>query len=93
MNDEKRILLPASTALMSRRRFVTGAAAGSALLGLGLSTNSSLAAASTRQPIATLGGSSFDLNIGYKTVNFTGRERPATTINGANVHDPSTHEH
>jgi CopA family copper-resistance protein len=83
MNDEKRILLSANTALMSRRRFVTGAAAGGALLGLGLSSQSSYAAASTRQSIATLRGSSFDLDIGYKTVNFTGRERPATTINGS----------
>ena len=83
MNDEKRILLSANTALMSRRRFVTGAAAGGALLGLGLSSQSSYAAASTRQSIATLRGTSFDLDIGYKTVNFTGRERPATTINGS----------
>ena len=83
MNDEKRILLPANTALMSRRRFVTGAAAGGALLGLGLSSQSSFAAASTRQSIATLRGSMFDLDIGYKTVNYTGRERPATAINGS----------
>lgn len=83
MNDEKRILLSANTALISRRRFVTGAAAGGALLGLGLSSQSSYAAASTRQSIATLRGTSFDLDIGYKTVNFTGRERPATTINGS----------
>ena len=83
MNDEKRILLSANTALMSRRRFVTGAAAGGALLGLGLSSQSSYAAASTRQSIATLRGTSFDLDIGYKTVNFTGRERPATTRNGS----------
>jgi len=83
MNDEKRILLPANTALMSRRRFVTGVAAGGALLGLGLSSQSSFAAASTRQSIVTLAGSMFDLDIGYKTVNYTGRERPATAINGS----------
>lgn len=83
MNDEKRILLSANTALMSRRRFVTGAAAGGALLGLALSSQSSFAAALTQQSIATLRGSMFDLDIGYKTVNFTGRERPATTINGS----------
>ena len=68
---------------MSRRRFVTGAAAGSALLGIGFSVNSSSATTSTRQPINTLRGSKFDIDIGYKTVNFTGRERPATTINGS----------
>ena len=83
MNDEKRILLPANTALMSRRRFVTGVAAGGALLGLGLSSQSSFAAASTRQSIVTLAGSMFDLDIGYKTVNYTGRERLATAINGS----------
>ena len=83
MNDEKRILLPANTALMSRRRFVTGVAAGGALLGLGLSSQSSFAAASPRQSIVTLAGSMFDLDIGYKTVNYTGRERPATAINGS----------
>ena len=44
MDDEKRILLPEITPLISRRRFVTGAAAGGALLGLGLSTNLSFAA-------------------------------------------------
>ncbi|MCH6549697.1 MAG: copper resistance system multicopper oxidase [Proteobacteria bacterium] len=68
---------------MSRRRFVTGVAAGGALLGLGLSSQSSFAAASTRQSIVTLAGSMFDLDIGYKTVNYTGRERPATAINGS----------
>ena len=68
---------------MSRRRFVTGAAAGSALLGLGISADSSFAVTLTRQPVTTLRGSSFDIDIGYKMVNFTGRERPATTINGS----------
>jgi len=83
MNQKKRIILPFETGLMSRRRFVTGAAAGGALLGLGLPTNSSIAAQSTRQPVPTLRGSSFDIDIGYKNVNFTGRERPATTFNGS----------
>ncbi len=83
MNDQKQIVLPEVTPLLSRRRFVTGAAAGGALLGLGLSTNLSFAATSTRQPIATLRGSSFELDIGYKSVNFTGKERTATTVNGS----------
>ena len=83
MNDEERILLLASTALMSRRGFVTGAAAGGALLGFGLTTNLSSAVASTRQPIATMRGLSFDLGIGYKTVNLTGKERTATAVNGS----------
>jgi len=32
---------------------------------------------------SVLSGNSFDLNIGYQTVNFTGRERTATTVNGS----------
>jgi CopA family copper-resistance protein len=81
MTDARRIVLP--PAAMSRRRFVTGAAAGSALLGLGLSTRSSFAAASTRWPLPSLRGSNFDIDIAYKTVNYTGRERPATALNGS----------
>ena len=81
MADDMRIVLP--NALMSRRKFVTGAAAGAALLGLGLPTKLSFAATSTRRPVPTLRGSNFDIDIAHKTVNFTGRERPATTINGS----------
>ena len=81
MTDAKRIVLPG--VLISRRRFVTGAAAGATLLGLGLPTRSLFAATSTRQPVPNLRGTSFDIDIGYKTVNYTGRERPATTFNGS----------
>ena len=81
MADDMRIVLP--EAMMSRRKFVTGAAAGAALLGLGLPTKLSFAATSTRRPVPTLRGSNFDIDIAYKTVNFTGRERPATAINGS----------
>ena len=83
MNEKRRIVSAYESALVSRRSFVTGAAAGGALLGLGLSTNPSFAAAFTRQSVPTLRGSSFDIDIGYKTVNFTGRERPATAFNGS----------
>ena len=83
MKHSKQIILPGQSALMSRRRFVTGAAAGSALLGLGLSTHSPYAAASTRQPLPSLSGTNFDIDIGYKTVNYTGRERTATAFNGS----------
>jgi CopA family copper-resistance protein len=67
----------------SRRRFVTGMAAGSALLGLGLAPQLSYA----RQPLEprlpeTLTGTQFDLDIAYQPVNFTGRERTATAVNG-----------
>jgi CopA family copper-resistance protein len=83
MNDQKRIILPGESGLMSRRRFVTGAAAGSTLLGLGLSANSSSAATSTLRSMPTLRGTSFDIDIGYRQMNFTGRERTATTFNGS----------
>ena len=83
MNEKKRIILPFESGLVSRRRFVTGAAAGGALLGLGIGMNSPMAAASTRQNVPTMRGTRFDIDIGYKNVNFTGRERSATVFNGS----------
>jgi len=82
MNQKKRIISPYGSSRISRRKFVTGAAAGGVLLGLGLPTHRSMAAISTRQSVPMLRGSCFDIDIGYKTVNFTGRERPATAFNG-----------
>ena len=69
--------------LISRRRFVTGIAAGSALLGLGLRSGLSMASTSNRLGPTTLRGNEFDLNIGYQPVNFTGKNRMATAINGS----------
>ena len=66
---------------LSRRQFVTSAIAGSALLGLNPSLLS--AQSQTVQEPTTLRGSRFDLNIGYKSVNFTGTERLATCINNS----------
>lgn len=68
---------------LSRRRFVTGLAMGSAALGLGLSSNLSFGAASRRSSQQVLSGNQFDLSIGYQTVNMTGRERIANTVNGS----------
>ena len=65
----------------SRRKFVTGAVAGGALLGL--NSGSVWSQASPEQTPATLRGQEFNLNIGYKAVNFTGQERTATAINGS----------
>ena len=68
------------TNIWSRRQFVTGA--GSAFLGIAAGP---LIAAPGRYgehaSPTTLSGNQFNLNIGYRTVNFTGRERQATTIN------------
>jgi len=57
---------------LSRRRFIEGlAAAGSTLLGV------------VPGGAQTLQGSRFDLTVGTTPVNFTGRARTATTVNGS----------
>tara|TARA_B100000767_G_scaffold263703_1_gene277761 strand:- start:4435 stop:4743 length:309 start_codon:yes stop_codon:yes gene_type:complete len=76
---------------MSRRRFVTGIAAGSALVGLGLGmsmgmgmgSSLSMASSSERVQPTILKGKEVDLNIAYAPVNFTGKHRMATAINGS----------
>ena len=83
MKPDQRIVLPSVPAGLSRRQFVTGAAAGSALLGLGIPSTGSFAATAASSTATMLRGKSFDLDIGYRNVNFTGRERPATVINGS----------
>lgn len=70
----------------SRRRFVTGFAAGTALMGLGLSVNAKPTAERMREILAgpvTLRGSSFNLTYSPTKVNLTGNERIATAINGS----------
>ncbi len=68
---------------LSRRRFVTGIASGTALWGLGVLPGLSMASPPTRIGPATLRGNRFDLNLGYLPVNFTGNNRMATAINGS----------
>ncbi len=68
---------------LSRRRFVTGMAAGSAALGLGLGSSLSLGATTKRSSPQTLRGNKFNLDIGYQAVNLTGRDKIATTVNGS----------
>ncbi|WP_242112719.1 copper resistance system multicopper oxidase [Luteimonas aquatica] len=68
--------------LLSRRRFVQGLAAGGTVAGLGLWPKPSWALAGPGQP-GTLSGTEFDLAIGETPVNFTGRTRPAITVNGS----------
>ncbi|SDJ96845.1 copper resistance system multicopper oxidase [Microbulbifer yueqingensis] len=74
--DRPQIELPQ----ISRRRFVTGMAAGAALLGMpaGLAAN----APRPNPAPQTLRGNRFDLNVNYMPVNFTGRERTAVAVNG-----------
>ena len=66
----------------SRRRFVQGIAAGGAIAGLGLWPRPAWAIRSPGQP-GVLAGTEFDLRIGETPMNFTGRTRPAVTVNGS----------
>ena len=66
----------------SRRRFVQGLAAGGTVAGLGLWPRTSWAMKSPGQ-LTVLSGTEFDLAIGETLVNFTGRTRPAITVNGS----------
>src|SRR5579863_3530846 len=67
--------VPDIPAFLSRRQFVAGLA-GSALLSASLPRRSAAAGA------ATLSGTQFDLEIGAVEVDFTGRRRSATVVNG-----------
>ena len=67
---------------LSRRRFVTGVAAGGVLLSLGIGPRRGLAATAVNTEPQTLQGNRFDLRIGYRDVNFTGHRRIATAVNG-----------
>ncbi|QWP75261.1 copper resistance system multicopper oxidase [Lysobacter sp. K5869] len=64
-----------------RRRFVAGLAAGGAIAGSGL-WRGAFAAPMAQTP-RVLSGTEFDLDIGATQVNFTGRVRPAVTVNGS----------
>ena len=81
MKNKKYINSKFNQSELSRRQFVTSAIAGSAVLGI----NPSLLLAQTQvsQSPATISGNFFDLNIGYKTVNYTGTESIATSINNS----------
>ena len=65
---------------ISRRTFVTGAAAGGLLLASGLPARTAAARGSVQAE--ALRGNSFDLGIGYREVNYTGTPRQATVVNG-----------
>jgi CopA family copper-resistance protein len=69
-------------ALLSRRRFVQGLAAGGALAGSGLWPRP-LWALRSADELQVLSGTDFDLTVGETPVNFTGRTRPAITVNGS----------
>ena len=73
---------------LNRRRFVTGIASGSALLGLGLGLNSQSAFAmlnidAINSGPTVLRGTQFNLIYSPTPVNLTGKDRIATAINGS----------
>ena len=68
---------------LPRRRFVQGLALGGVAAGLGLWRGDALAQMPTAAaPRAELSGTHFELEIGGLPVDFTGRERMATVVNG-----------
>jgi len=76
-------LFPQGNIDLSRRRFVTGVAAGSALLGAGFTPSQVLASNRIKQQAQTLSGNQFNLTYNPTPVNFTGKDGFATAINGS----------
>ncbi|WP_107852899.1 copper resistance system multicopper oxidase [Oceanimonas marisflavi] len=76
---------PKNALNLPRRRFVQGLAAGGAVLGLApmLATARQPAPGTLTGQVPVLSGTEFDLVIDETPVNFTGRARMATTINGS----------
>ncbi|WP_458735648.1 copper resistance system multicopper oxidase [Zobellella taiwanensis] len=76
---------PKNTLNLPRRRFVQGLAAGGVVLGLApmLASARSPVPATVTGHVPTLTGTEFDLVIDETPVNFTGKARMATTINGS----------
>lgn len=68
---------------MTRRKFVTTALGGAAWLGMGPGNTLAQSGIPTSLQPQTLRGQQFDLSIGYTSVNFTGAERLATTVNNS----------
>lgn len=67
--------------MTTRRRFVLGAS--SILVGAALPWSRFALAENNANTPPTLRGQNFNLDIGFKNVNFTGKERIATTVNGS----------
>ncbi len=68
--------------IMPRRQFVKGLAMGGVMLGLGLSPAELFAADSPLSDHPVMRGKQFKLSIAPQKVNFTGKERIATAVNG-----------
>ncbi|OOG41743.1 copper resistance protein CopA [Rhodanobacter sp. C06] len=74
--------VPTATDL-SRRRFVQGIVLGGAVAGLGLLRSSNAWASGSPGQLRVLSGTDFALDIDETPVNYTGRPRLATTVNGS----------
>lgn len=81
MKKEKSIS-PHEEIAMPRRQFVKGMAMGGVLLGLGLSPVSLLPAGNLPFGQPVLRGKKFKLSIAPQKINFTGKNRIATAVNG-----------
>ncbi len=80
------LILPAGAGVsQSRRRFVQGLVASSTLMGMGVSSRFSHAAQNLPHAVTPqiLSGTRFDLTYSPVPVNYTGKERYATAINGS----------
>jgi len=67
--------------LLSRRQFVTGVTIGAAALAINPSIL--FAGVGNKNGLNTIRGNVFNLNIGEQSVNFTGTQRRATTVNNS----------
>ena len=67
--------------LLSRRQFVTGVTMGATALAINPSIL--FAGVGNKSGLNTLKGNIFNLNIGEQSVNFTGTQRKATTVNNS----------
>lgn len=76
-------LFPSPATDLSRRRFVQGVALGGAAAGLGLLRPSNVWALTSPGHPTVLSGTDFALDIVEAPVNYTGKTRPAVTINGS----------
>lgn len=79
----KNVFYDPGTIVLPRRRFVKGLALSGALLGMGASPERLFAAIGATAAQKTLSGGRFDLAISSVPVNFTGRKRTATAVNGS----------
>jgi len=68
---------------LSRRHFVLGASSALALTSLPFSKTTFADSPTPTASTKVLSGNQFDLQIGYQKVNYTGKTRIATTVNGS----------